>query len=296
MKTLQTVLVLLIAVSSSVFAQAPGVPIIRETRGAPPELIEAAKKLRDDGKLISMATAQEQLARPSCQLLLPAAGSQTLPGGEVWRRARAAHLRVGYLYLCTKCEHLHLNIAGGYAITAGGAVATCFHVIEPKDMKEGHLVAVTEKGAVLPVLEVLAGNRANDVAIVRVQSEKALDPLPLNPNVRPGDEAWCYSDPFGRSNYFSKGIVNRFFQRSVTNGAVSVRINVSTDWAPGSSGSAVLDSCGNAIGHVSEISAQGSQPAARAAAPDANKTGQTYIIFHDAVRAADVLGLVKATR
>ena len=33
-----------------------------------------------------------------------------------------------------------------------------------------------------------------------------------------------------------------------------LRVNVSTDWAPGSSGSAVLDQCGNVIGHVSTIS------------------------------------------
>ena len=296
MKTLPSALALLLAVSSRLFAQAPGVPIIPETRGAPQELIEAAKKLRDEGKLISMAAAQEQLARASCQLALPAPGSRALPGGEIWQRARAAHVRVGYLYLCTKCDKLHLNIAGGYALTADGAVATCFHVVEPKDMKEGHLVAVTEKGAVLPVLEVLAANRANDVAIVRVQAGQPLEPLPLNANVRPGDEAWCYSDPFGRSNYFSKGIVNRFFQRSATNGAGSIRINVSTDWAPGSSGSAVLDSCGNAIGHVSEISAQGSQPTARGTEPAPAKPGQTYIVFHDAIRAADVVALVKAAR
>ena len=34
----------------------------------------------------------------------------------------------------------------------------------------------------------------------------------------------------------------------------SLRVNVSTDWAPGSSGAAVLDEYGNAIGHVSRIS------------------------------------------
>jgi S1-C subfamily serine protease len=251
--------------------------------------------LRDDGKLISMATAQEQLARPSCQLTLPMPGAQQLSGGEIWQRARAAHIRVGYLYLCTKCDKPHLNLAGGYAITADGAVATCFHVIEPKDMKEGHLVAATESGTLLPVTEILAGNRANDVAIVRVQSEKPLVPLPLNANVRPGEEAWCYSDPFGRSSYFSKGIINRFFEKKVASGAATVRMNVSTDWAPGSSGSAVVDSFGNVIGHVSEISAQGSQPTSSSPAPGANRTNQTYIIFHDAVRAADVLKLVKSS-
>lgn len=296
MKSLPATLALLLAVSTITFAQAPGVPIIRETRSAPPELIEAAKKLRDDGKLMPMSTAQQQLARTSCQLVLPAASSRVLSGGEIWQRARAAHIRVGYLYLCSKCDRQHLNLAGGYAITADGVIATCFHVIEPKDMKEGHLVAATESGALMPVLEVLAGNRANDVAIVRVQAEKPLVPLSLNPNMRPGDEAWCYSDPFGRSSYFSKGIVNRFFEHTMTGGVISIRMNVSTDWAPGSSGSAVVDSFGNAIGHVSEISAQGSGSTPSSATPGANKASQTYIIFHDAVRAADVLGLIKASR
>ncbi len=296
MNTLRIILALVVTCGGVIFAQAPDVPVIRDAREVSPELVKAAKKLRDDGKLISMTQAREQLARSSCELHLPEPASLPLQGGEIWRRARAAHLRVGYLYLCTKCENLHLNLAGAYAITADGAVATCFHVVEPKDMKEGHLVAVTEKGTVVPVVEVLASNRANDVAIIRVQSETPLEPLPINASVRPGDEAWCYSDPFGRSSYFSKGIVNRFFQRSVTKGATSIRMNVSTDWAPGSSGSAVLDASGNAIGHVSEISAQGSESSTRAAAPNAKKTGQTYIVFHDAVRAADVLALVKAPR
>ena len=294
MKAFAISLPFLIAMSTAVLAQAPGVPIVREDGKAPGEFVAAAKKLQEAGKLLTMETAKEQLSRESCTLKLPPAGSRILSGGDLWERARAAHVRIGYLYLCTKCSNLHLNLAGGYAISEDGAVATCFHVVEPKDMKQGHLVAATESG-VVPVIEVLAANRANDVAIVRIRTDKPLKPLPLNVNVRPGDEASCYSDPFGRSSYFSKGIVNRFFQRPSPNAApgVSIRVNVSTDWAPGSSGSAVLDSFGNAIGHVSEISAHGSPAPANPSPAGAPKSTQTYIIFHDAARAADVLALIK---
>ncbi|MEI6534058.1 MAG: serine protease [Verrucomicrobiaceae bacterium] len=271
-------------------AQAPDVPVVRDDAGLAPQLIEAAKKLRDAGKLLEMGKVNEQLSRTACELNVPAAATKPLAGGEIWSRARKAHIRVGYLFLCSKCEHLHLNLSGGYAITADGVVATCYHVMQVPNMKEGHLVAATDGDVLIPVTEVLAGSKATDVCIVRVQSDRPLEPLPLNANVRPGDDAWCYSDPFGRSSYFSKGIVNRFFQHA--NNGAPVRMNVSTDWAPGSSGSAVLDSSGNAIGHVSEISAQGSRSAAGPASAEA-KHGETYIVFHDAVRAADVQALIK---
>lgn len=66
--------------------------------------------------------------------------------------------------------------------------------------------------------------------------------------------------------------------------------NVSTEWAPGSSGAAVIDECGNAIGHVSEISAHGEKTGQSGGTKAA---GGTLIVFRNAVRAADVQALVK---
>lgn len=290
MKTAALLVSLALLSGSSVIAQSADVPIVHDGAGPSSKFIESGKKLRDAGKLLGLEKVKEQLSRTACELNLPEAGTKALAGGEIWSRAHQAHIRVGFLYLCSKCDHLHLNLAGGYAITADGAVATCYHVMQPKDIKEGHAVAALDGDVLLPVTEVLASNRETDVCIVRVQSDKPLVPLPLSTAVRPGDDAWCYSDPFGRSGYFSKGIVNRFYQTNKD--SARVRMNVSTDWAPGSSGSAVLDSFGNAIGHVSEISAQGSR---KTSAKDATPAmpGETYIVFHDAVRAADVLALIK---
>ncbi len=290
MKTITLLLSLILLGNQVVFAQAADVPILRDSNGPSPKFMEAVKKLRDSGKLLGLDKVNEQLTRSTCELELPAAATQVLTGSEIWSRARKSHIRVGFVFLCSKCDQLHLNLAGGYAITADGAVATCYHVMQPKDIKEGHAVAALDGDTLLPVTEVLACNRETDVCIVRVQTDKPLEPLPLSAAVRPGDDAWCYSDPYGRSSYFSKGIVNRFYQQSKD--ATRVRLNVSTDWAPGSSGSAVLDSFGNAIGHVSEITAQGSRATAAKGAIAA-KASETYIVFHDAVRAADVQALVK---
>lgn len=191
---------------------------------------------------------------------LPATKTTPLEPEELAKIARQAHLRVGYCYLCPHCENWHLNLAGGYAI-ASNAVVTCDHVVHPdQEMQEGYLIAVNQAGELLPVRRVLAHSSSMDVAILHVESP-TLVPLALNPTVQQGAEAYCFSDPMGQLGYFSHGHVNRFFWSERFHGgdhrelmtARHMRLNVSTDWAPGSSGAAVLDRCGNAIGHVAEI-------------------------------------------
>ena len=200
--------------------------------------------------------------------------------------------------VCDKCGKWHLNLSGGYALTSGGAVATCFHVVSPgPGMREGCLVAVDEEETVLPVVEVLAANADSDACIVRVRGGR-FRPLPLNTNAYPGDTAYCYGDPAQHRDYFSAGIVNRFYQISAprsagarpSSGTTLTRINVSADWAPGSSGSAVLDDCGNAIGHVLSISTVRDESAR---GQDLHVEGRAAILFHEAVSARDVLLLTR---
>ena len=83
--------------------------------------------------------------------------------------------------------------------------------------------------------------------------------------------------------------MNRFYQPAggrssafrAAAAADSTRINVSTDWAAGSSGSAVLDECGNVIGHVSTISTPTSEGNSKAQPAQAAKPAP--IVFHEAV-------------
>jgi S1-C subfamily serine protease len=246
--------------------------------------------------LLSLEDVKQQFGKSSCWLDLPPANKQPLSGSEIWSRARDAHLRVGYLYYCEVCKKLHLQLAGGYALTADGAAATCLHVLQGKDLKEGHLVAVTEDGLVLPVTEILACDPSADVCILRVRPAAPLRPLPLNASVSPGDDVWCYSDPVSRPGFFSHGIVNRFYQEWDGPEAGTRhprRMDVSTDWGPGSSGAAVVDRFGNAVGQVRAISAHGSNLPSETPSGTNHPAMETVIVFHEAICAADVAALVR---
>lgn len=303
---------LLLAILSSLtismptaFSQAPGVTIEKHGRAVQDAIIAKAEKLRKDGKLkLNIETVKKQLASPAPgPLVLPTPNTHPLSGREIAKRAREGYLQFGWFYLCTRCDHWHINLAGAYAI-AEDAAATCHHCVESKsDMKEGYLIAVDSGGEVIPVTAILAKSSTMDAAIVRVDGK--LKPLALNDNVAPGDPAYLYSEPLGQSGYFSNGIVNRFYWkgRAGKPGAAdewkTLRVNVSTDWAPGSSGAGVVDQCGNVIGHVSTISPLSEKPKPKSgdAAKNADRFGgATLITLHEAVPARGVLSLAKELR
>lgn len=313
---------------ASLFAQAPGVPVYREGPGAHPQaaMKKELRKLKQANALLSMPDVAKQITRPSCTLTLPPPSTTKLDSRELWKRARAAHIRVGWYYLCKECSKWHIDLSGGYAIT-NDTVATCGHVVgdgKDDDMREGYLIAADEDDHVYPVTEVLAMNLGTDTAILRVKTDQ-LKPLPMGNDVVPGDAIFCFSDPLERRGVYSTGIVNRFMQRPFLRDEeytkeqrahpesipMPVFIQVSADWAPGSSGSAVLDHFGNVIGHVSEVQtelddgADATPPASKAEEPkkdqpktEAETTEEpqppgTVIVFHDAIAASNVQALIK---
>ena len=248
----------------TLFAQADGVAIEPwQLSPMDPLWVDQAEKLRVEGKLLNDKLVTAALSEPAnekVELLAP----RTEPQDPKWvaQHARKAVVRIGWYFLCPNCDKWHLNFAGGYAVNHEGAVATCFHCIEPnsRTMREGYLIAIDSEQNVCPVTAVLRADKAMDAAIVRVEGLKS-EPLSLNDQISPGDAAYLLSDPLGISGYFSSGMVNRFFWLPGKNagdpmsldGARALRVNVSTDWAPGSSGSPVLDQYGNVIGHVAVI-------------------------------------------
>lgn len=246
-------------------AQAPGVPIESPVPlNKNKTLLEKLDTLRTTRPGLDTAAAKAALAKPTpAPVILPAPRTNPLTPAEIWQTAHRATLRIGWHYLCHKCDHWHVNLAGAYPLTTDGIVATCHHVAEPgPDIREGHLIAVDSEGNVHPVTAILARSRTMDACLLRVDGLKA-EPLPLNDNIRPGDPAYLLSTPLDITGYFTTGIINRFYWNPKTQqqppttpegeNLKHLRLNVSTDWAPGSSGSPVLDTCGNTIGHVATI-------------------------------------------
>ena len=258
--------------------------------------LKAAADLAQAGRLMDAEHLAAALKAPTREKLALSPPSQTrLSGREIAERARAGFVRVGWYYHCSGCGNWHINAAGGYAIAAD-AVATARHVLEPPAKMrnaEGFPIAIRGESDVLPVLAIVVADKDADAAVVRLGASN-LTPLPLADDVRVGDAVYCLSDPHGVRDYFSSGIVNRFFS---TNPALGKdprfqRLNVSTDWAPGSSGAAILDEHGSVVGHVARISSIFNDQQAPEAADHAGAKPATLMNLHEAVPAKSVLGLL----
>lgn len=252
----------------STFAQAPGVRIERAfTLAEDEELMDRAAAFCEAGTSLSVVQARQQLRRPRPETLKLAAPRTTpLTGRQIANVARKAFLRFGWYGLDDDGVD-GFSLGAAYAITNDGVFVTCHHCVDPEGIEEGCLLAMTESDQILPVRAILAHDRDLDAAIVRIdlsslKAGETFEPLALSADVAPGDRAFCLSDPLDAYGYFADGIVNRFYRAPpperrrnplAPDSPLLLRMNVSTDWAPGSSGAAVLDEFGNAIGHVSAI-------------------------------------------
>lgn len=265
-------------------------PQVPGKAAAPPDpLLEIATKEVKSGLFLDhdQTAAQVKAPKPGAIALVQET-TQPRSSREIAKLARAAHLRAGWFFRCTKCEKWHLNLAGAYAI-APDVVATANHVIaKPDTLKEGWLIVADEQNKLYPTKAVLGADATADTALLRV-SGAGLKPLPISSDVELGAHAYCFSDPLRRRGYFSDGIVNRFYSDDPKRSLTSERLNVSTDWAQGSSGSAILDESGNVIGHVARIQTFNSikDPKTGAQSPG------TTLVLHEAIPAKVILHLVK---
>jgi hypothetical protein len=246
-------------------AQHPDTPIFNQSAAGinaqRQEIIRKALAIRDQVPAIDKPEIDRQLLSPTpekIELLPPL--TVPLSPEDIASYAHKTNLRVGFCYLCNRCDDWHINLAGGYAI-ASNVIATCDHVMVNKTaMRDGFFVAADHQGNVALAVAVLARCARMDAAIIKVAGA-GFNPVPLNSNVRQGASAYCFSYPLRQEGLFSAGIVNRFFWNDKYNGQdqdsldglAHLRVNFTTDWAPGSSGSAIYDAAGNAIGHVSTI-------------------------------------------
>lgn len=270
---------------------------------APDPLLAIAEVAAKSGKLLPYPKFVEQRAAPvPAPVSLPKPSTQVVRGRDVARLARDARLRVGFYYHCKNGDHWHVRLNGAYAI-ANDTIATAWHVLQPPaNFRDGFVVVLDAQNQFIPIKSVLAADERMDTVVLRLATN-ALKPRPLSGDIAAGDTVYCLSEPFGQRDYFSDGIVNRF--RPVGGGktlagtdSAGLRVNVSTDWAPGSSGSAVLDDRGNIVGHVATITVltANSSTAAKTDSPDAlpaRPTTPATLTMHDAVPASSVLTLLE---
>lgn len=262
-----------------------------------PLLAKAREAVTKDSLPNGIQFAEQRRSPTLGNFVVRPASTQPLRGREIAQRAVDAHVRCGWVYQCSKCNRWHLQMAGGYAI-APDALVTAFHVMaEPSAVKleEAYPIVVLGDERIVPVTGVLAADPAMDTIVLRVGTTD-LKPLALSDDARIGDPIYCLSDPQGFRGYFSAGLINRHFSlRAGSTDPRYQRVHVSSGWSKGSSGSAILDECGNAIGHVVRIQSLFNPDTASADKSAAGKSA-TVLNLHEAVPAKSVLSLLTAKK
>ncbi len=180
------------------------------------------------------------LARPYRKHLTPAELSRTSEPGVVV---------VGICYLCPSCGRTHANAASGFVIHRSGAIVTSRHVFAQSPTNALGACVMTRDGRVWPVRGILAADAANDLVVLRAEGEGFV-PLPVatrEPVV--GSPVTVISHPKNLFYMVTTGTVARHALESTAAGTVR-RLNITADFAKGSSGAPVLDDQGNVVGIV----------------------------------------------
>jgi S1-C subfamily serine protease len=204
---------------------------------------------------------------------------QKLAAPDLCDRLRQSTLAVGSFYKCPDCGEWHFNSSAGFVVGEGGVICTCCHVVQAEDegVKESYLIAADDTGRVFPVQSVLATDTEADTCFVKIDAP-GLKPLPLRPGARTGERVFCLSHPGGYFFMFTQGMVARVNRKrnevldehGHTNGLLTrpiLFLNVTAEFAPGSSGAPVVDEAGNVVAQVASIADAGEPPVGNTNAP-----------------------------
>lgn len=229
----------------------------------------AGARLLQEGKLISGDLLRQQVRDGSAHFQGLPLSRQKLTAPDLCDRLRHSTLAIGSFYKCPDCPEWHFNSSAGFVVGEGGIVATCCHVVTAEDegVKESYLIAADAVGRVFPVRSVLAADREADTCLVKLDAP-GLKPLPLRTGVRTGERVYCLSHPGGYFFMFTEGMVARvnrqrnemLDEHGHTNGLLTrpiLFLNVTAEFAPGSSGAPVVDEAGNVVAQVASIADAG---------------------------------------
>ena len=257
--------------ATSALAEKANGPLRREDR------LEQCKRTRTDAVRLS---AKQVSGAP-------------LDGEEIYRRGARAAVLIGSAYKCDKCTKWHNTLASGFAITADGVIATNHHVAASASGEA--MGVITADGRFFPVVEVLAADKAHDVALLRIEA-KNLDFLPLRDDAPAGTPIRCYSHPANTFGCISEGIITRYFKMNEAERNGAVFMQITADYARGSSGGPIIDAQGNAVGMVASTSPVfTATPAPHVSSKDAKPaTPSQQMVRHNCATARAILQLTRA--
>jgi len=139
------------------------------------------------------------------------------------------------------------RMATAWVASADGLLITNAHVFEEIGDDE-HFGAMDRAGEAYAMTDLVAVDRDSDVAVFRIEA-KGLTPLPLaTAPAKRGSWVGLMSHPGDRYFTFTQGHVTRYSKYKDEANVASRWMDITADYASGSSGGPVVDACGNVVG------------------------------------------------
>ncbi|MGI9013337.1 MAG: S1 family peptidase [Phycisphaerales bacterium] len=175
---------------------------------------------------------------------LPVASADALSGPDLYERVCSATVMFHTSYQCSKCSKWHGGVATGFVIHPDGWIVTAAHVVN--DLKDTDFCAVMLCDEVVyPVTGVYAVDDDRDTAIVKIDAHD-LPALPLaHAPSRTGAAVSVVSHPQGHFYLLTQGVIARVMGGEAD---ADERLQITAEFATGSSGAPVVDAHGNVIG------------------------------------------------
>lgn len=225
------------------------------------KLNRGLQRMRALGQALDVQQVRQQLRRKSYPLALPEPPADPLTPAEIYQRYRDAVVVIG-----TLMSDGAYAVASGVVLDPAGIVATAYHVLDKPQPVVARGV-MTRDGQVYAVQEILAADKPDDIAVLRIDA-RDLTAAPVSRGDTEGSAVTVISHP--SSNFYSltQGYISRYW--AITAYAeLSVRMSLTADFADGSSGAPVFNSCGAVTGLVSATDPFDYQMVRRTAAPAA---------------------------
>lgn len=223
----------------------------------------------------TLAATAKKGPLPPTPIALPGTGARGPTGYE--ELSRSVYL-IGTVYKCGKCDKWHRGGgATAWCLSDDGLMVTNAHVFVNA---RGPVMGVTDReGRCHPVTALVAIDRISDIALFRVKGE-GLRPLRLGRTAEVGDPITIISHPSGNHFLETSGKVARYVRRAMDQAREKATwMNVTADYAKGSSGGPVFNAKGEVVGMVSSTLSLYTEPTR----PDTAPKGHLQMVIKQCV-------------
>lgn len=192
-------------------------------------------------------------------MVLPPAESSVLSPQQLYKCRHESALIFGKAGLCGQCPDLHVVfIATATPVTSDGVCFVNFHMVHPivsgnaEQLRGDSIYFVADRdGQCFPLTKILAYSADDDAAVIHVDTRgNSLNAIPLGVPAETGQHVNLITHPKQMFYTYSQGYVTRNAIYNFPDNPIIDMMEISADFAEGSSGGPVMDDCGNLIGMV----------------------------------------------